>query len=78
MFSLDRKTVKLVNVNPRAEKHGDENALACDLKFEIRASNDVLSEFHHSLKSALYKEPDQGTSRIWGPSVTARNWPGMS
>ena len=34
MFSLDRKTVKLVNVNPRAEKHGDENALACDLKFE--------------------------------------------
>ena len=60
MFSLDRKTVKLVNVNPRTEKHGDENALACDLKFEIRASNDVLSEFHHSLKSALYKEPDQG------------------
>lgn len=60
MFTLENQKAKLINVNPRAEKHGDENALACDLKFEIRTSNDVLSEFHHSLKSAFYKEPDQG------------------
>lgn len=60
MFTLENQKAKLINVNPRAEKHGDENALACDLKFEIRTSNDVLAEFHHSLKSAFYKEPDQG------------------
>lgn len=57
MFTLENQKAKLINVNPRAEKYDE---LACDLKFEIRTSNDVLSEFHHSLKSAFYKEPDQG------------------
>ena len=59
MFQLDNENVKLANVNPRAEKHGEDTEMACDLKFEISTSNDVLSEFHHALKSAFYKEADQ-------------------
>ncbi|MBR0568390.1 hypothetical protein J5J83_19890 [Azoarcus sp. L1K30] len=56
MFSLQNQRAKLINLNPRAELHGEDKHLACDLKFEIKVSNDVLSEFHPSLKSALYKK----------------------
>lgn len=54
MFSLIRTNATLSNVNPRAEKHGDENVLACDLKFQVKLPNDVLSEFHPALKTFLY------------------------
>lgn len=54
MFSLQNQAAKLQSVNPRAELHGDEHVMAADLKFEIRVSNDVLSEFDSLLKSALY------------------------
>ncbi|OGT02867.1 MAG: hypothetical protein A2143_05910 [Gallionellales bacterium RBG_16_57_15] len=56
MFSLQNQSAKLTSVNPRAEIHGDEHVMAADLKFEIKVSNDVLSEFDHALKSALYEK----------------------
>ncbi len=60
MFSLSKQKAKLTSVNPRAELHGNDTNLAADLKFEIKVSNDVLSEFDASLKSALYKTADSG------------------
>jgi len=64
-FELDTKTkLRLLNVNPRRERHGDENVPAVDLKLRLEASNDVLSMFDGHLKSALYFRngvaPDQG------------------
>lgn len=60
MFSLKNQAAKLTNVNPRAELHGQDKKLAVDLKFEIKVSNDVLSEFDPSLKGSLYKKADDG------------------
>lgn len=55
MFSIDTKTkLHVVNVNPRREKHGDENVPAVDIKLRLEASNDVLSMFDGHLKSSLY------------------------
>lgn len=58
MFSLSHQKAKLSSVNPRSELHGQDKKLAVDLKFEMKVSNDVLSEFDPSLKSALYKKGD--------------------
>lgn len=60
MFTLQKKTAKLSSVNPRVELHGEEHVMAADLKFSIKVSNDILSEFHPSLKSALYKKSEGG------------------
>lgn len=60
MLDLDRQTGQLVNMNLRAEKHGDENVTGVDLQISIRVSNDVLSEFHPSLKASFYRAPDPG------------------
>ena len=37
--------------------------MAVDLKFNIKVSNDVLSEFHPSLKSALYEKADESSGQ---------------
>lgn len=58
MFSLANAQMKLVDVNPRSEIHGDEHKTAADLKFELKTSNDILSEFHPALKSALFGPSD--------------------
>lgn len=63
MFSLQNQTAKLTSVNPRAEIHGADRVMAADIKFEIKVSNDVLSEFDPSLKSALYRKPDESDSQ---------------
>lgn len=60
MFSLQNQNAKLTSVNPRAELHGTDKKLAVDLKIEIKVSNDVLSEFDPSLKSAIYRAADAG------------------
>lgn len=44
----------LVNVNARAELHGEEREPAGDIKLALDCSNDALSELHPALKSALY------------------------
>lgn len=55
MFELTKQKSKLSSVNPLAELHGEDKKLAVDLVFEMKVSNDVLSFFDPSLKSALYK-----------------------
>lgn len=44
--------------------HGEDTHLAADLKFEMKVSNDVLSEFDPSLKSALYKANDAAQGQL--------------
>lgn len=63
MFSLENQTAKLTSVNPRAEIHGADRVMAADIKFEIKVSNDVLSEFDPQLKSSLYRKPDENDSQ---------------
>lgn len=57
-FALERQKAKLVNLNARAEKHGDQHVPAADLDFSFDAPNDVLSEFDPALKSSLYRRAD--------------------
>ena len=70
MFSLNHQTAKLASVNPRAEIHGEDRVPAVDLKFEITGSNNVLSEFHPSLKSMLYERPSEPDLADDGTSLT--------
>lgn len=58
MFSLDQCKAKLLSVNPRAERHGEDMVMAADIKLEVRVANDLLSEFDPYLKGALYKKPE--------------------
>lgn len=64
MFSLLNQAAKLVNLNPRSEIHGPDKKLAADLKIEIKVSNDVLSEFHPSLKASLYQKADEAQGEL--------------
>jgi len=64
MLSLDRQQAKLVNLNARAEKHGEDPVPAADLKFAFDAPNDILSEFDAALKSSLYGKDDSGQGEL--------------
>lgn len=58
MLTLEKQKTKLTSLNPRTEKHGDENVPAADLKFTFDGPNDVLSLFDSALKSSFYRKPD--------------------
>lgn len=54
MFDLSKKSCTLHHVNGRHEKHGEEDVLACDLKFKGDFDGDILAEFSPTLRSAMY------------------------
>ncbi len=58
MFELKKTQVRLTNVNPRAELHGDEHHIALDLSISANLSGDVLKMFSGELRYFLYKKPD--------------------
>jgi len=58
MLSLDHQVGQFTNFNTRSEKHGPENVPGADLRIAMTVSNDVLSEFHPTLKSMLFREPN--------------------
>ncbi len=60
MFELIDVTAKVVNYNPRAEKHGDENKMAGDLKLLATTGSAVLDFFNKDLRKTLYRKPGQG------------------
>ena len=60
MFSLDKKSATLDNLNLRAEKHGDETVPAADLKVSMQASNLILNAFDQSLRLAFWRRPGAG------------------
>lgn len=55
IFELEKQTATLLHINPRPEMHGEEKKPAADLKIEIIDSNELLSMFHPTLRSFLYK-----------------------
>lgn len=79
MFELSNAKVKLSSVNARAEIHGEDRKPAFDLKFEVQCGNEVLSYFHPSLRSMIYKKnetPDL-VDQIDAEALTALRFPQM-
>lgn len=58
MFSIPNLKTQLASVNARAEKHGKDHKPAFDLKLVCSMPNDVLIDFHPTLRSMLYKPAD--------------------
>ena len=56
-LTLTRQNGILINLNLRAEKHGDKNVTGADLSVSVTLSNDYLAEFHPTLKAAFYRAP---------------------
>jgi len=62
MFKLEEQNAKLTSVNPRAELHGEDHKLACDMNFKITTSNSILDMFSPTLKETFFseiKDPEQ-------------------
>lgn len=54
MFNLQSQAAKLVHINVREEKHGDEPVPAIDLKISADLQNTFLSQLHPTLCWSLY------------------------
>ena len=63
MFEIDATPAQIRSINPRAENHGDEHALACDIGLEFTVSNKKLLLLDPDLLVCLYKgSPGGGSS----------------
>lgn len=81
MFSLENQQVKIVHFNARAEKHGDENVKAGDLKIECRMHSSVLDHFDKGLRKVLYRKPAAGEQTdlpLGDDGLTARKLPRLA
>ncbi len=82
MFGFQMQTVKVLSFNPRAEKHGDENVLAGDLKLETVCHSSALNHFDPSWRKFLYRKPAVGeqTEMVFekGDELTQRRNPKLS
>lgn len=58
MFSLKHVEMTLANVNPRTEKHGDQDKLAADVKLEGQFKNDIIEDFAPGLLGLLYRKQE--------------------
>ncbi|MDQ1758985.1 hypothetical protein DAI43_17030 [Achromobacter xylosoxidans] len=72
-FELETTTAKLIHLNPRPEKHGEENVPACDLKVQVQAGSEILSMIHPTLRAMLYK-PDEQQGQIAEALPTVRRF----
>jgi hypothetical protein len=79
MFDLDTTQVKLANVNPRAELHGEDPKPAFDLKIEATLPNDALIQFHPELRAMLFKMNDAPdlVDQVEPTALTALRFPKM-
>lgn len=59
MFKLSKQNAKVVHLNPREEKHGEEDVLAMDVKLTVDVPNSFLDELAPGLRAALYTHGDQ-------------------
>lgn len=60
MFEIQQQPAKLVHLNIRTEKHGEDDVRAVDLKFERVGANTLLDEIAPGLRDALYLAPSPG------------------
>ncbi|MFD1558310.1 hypothetical protein ACFSHT_22215 [Paraburkholderia silviterrae] len=63
-FEYERQLTKLLHVNLRTEKHGDQEVPAIDLRFRYTASNNSLVMFSPTLKSSLFEKEDSPQKQI--------------
>jgi hypothetical protein len=79
MFEITQ-AVKLANVNPRAEMHGEDPKPAFDLKIEATCPSSVLIHFHPELRQHLFKRdenPDLVDQVSEGDGLTVLRYPKM-
>lgn len=69
VFELEEAKCRLVHMNTRLEKHGEEDRLACDLNFEWDTDNGCLAMFSPTLRSALYQRPTGPQTELPGTST---------
>lgn len=62
MFQVHETQATIRRINPRAENHGEEHALACDICLEFAFSNRRLSLLDKNLLGLLYQREESGTS----------------
>lgn len=55
MFKIYETPALVRSIHPRAENHGDETALACDIGLEFKVSNRKLEALQAGLLPCLYK-----------------------
>lgn len=72
MFDLDKKNATLQHINIRDEKHGEENVLAVDLKFQADFDGDILAEFGPSLRHSMYEKDDNPDLADQGSDVPTK------
>ena len=73
-FHLSKANAKITSLNPRAEKHGDDNVPACDVGFELNAHSSVLDYFDTSYRPFLFRDADQAGDQqtvLPGENLTA-------
>jgi len=70
MLELETQLVKVMHVNVRNEKHGDEPVLGMDLRCRAMLSNDDLAMFSPTLKSSFYHKDDS----VQGDLVTDKHY----
>lgn len=58
MFSIQHHPMKILNLNVRTEKHGDEEKTAVDIKIGFDVPNSYLELLDGGLREALYERPD--------------------
>ena len=77
MFELEKASSFISSFNPRAEKHGEDNKLAADIKVELQLHNSALDSFHKDLRPALFRKPAKGEQQdlIDKDAMTAVKFP---
>jgi len=63
MLNLDKHNSEITNLNLRAEKHGDENNPACDIKLQVDVQAERLNDIHPGLCDSLFRKPAAGDQR---------------
>lgn len=63
-FALKKQKSVLEHLNTRAEKHGDQNMLAIDIKIVADVPNTFLNQLDPDLKASLYKAEDAQASLV--------------
>lgn len=78
MFDLHEKSCTLRHVNGRHEKHGEDDVLACDLKFKGDFDGGILAEFHPTLRSMMFMKSAGGDLADQGSDTpTALRFPNL-
>lgn len=57
-FEYERQLTKLIHINVRTEKHGDQDVTAIDMDFRYTANNQTLVMLSPTLKSSLFQKED--------------------